>query len=69
MDLAVIQRGNGLSDKNGHRRYPTREGKRAATTYFEPEDYRNLRVIAAQQDKSLQDVIMACAAEWNRKAA
>jgi hypothetical protein len=64
MDQPVIRWGTAVSDENGHRRYPTREGKRAATTYFEPDEYRRLRVIAALQDKSLQDVILQACREF-----
>ncbi len=64
MNSTTIQRSNGLSDENGNRRYPSREGKRAATIYFEPDEYRNLRVIAAQRDKSLQDVILQACREF-----
>jgi hypothetical protein len=44
------------------RRYPSREGKRAATVYLDLTMYRSLRVIAALEDKSLQDVLVEAAA-------
>lgn len=52
------------------RRYPTRVGKRAVTVYLEPDDHRGLRIIAAQKDKTLHDVILqACREFLAREAA
>lgn len=46
------------------RRYPSREGKRAATIYVEIAEHRRLRVIAAQKDRSLQDVMVEVLREF-----
>lgn len=46
------------------RRYPTREGKRAATTHFTPDEYRALRIAAAMQDKTLQEIILQACREF-----
>ena len=63
--MAVIERiGNGVETRDDKRRYPSREGKRAATVYVAAADYRKLRVIAALEDKSLQDIMLEALAEF-----
>ena len=42
----------------GHKNVaPSRQGKRNVSGYFSQEVHRQLRVIAAEEDKSLQDVL------------
>jgi hypothetical protein len=53
-----------LAPKTPGRRYPSREGKRAVTIYLLPEERRGLRVIAAKQDKTLNDVIQQACREF-----
>ncbi len=36
---------------------PSRHGKKNISGYFAPEVHRQLRVIAAEEDKNLQDVL------------
>lgn len=50
-----IARGTHLSEDR--RRYPSREGKRAATVYLDMAVYRKLRIMAAVGDRTLQDVL------------
>jgi hypothetical protein len=64
--MAVVGRiGDGAEMRaDDKRRYPSREGKRAATVYVDVADYRKLRVLAAMEDKSLQDIMLEALAEF-----
>ncbi len=63
--MAVVGRiGSGSEARDDKRRYPSREGKRAATVYVDVTDYRKLRVVAALEDKSLQDIMLEALAEF-----
>ena len=43
--------------KNSDNVPPSRRGKRHISGYFEPEVLRQVKIIAAEEDKNIQDVL------------
>ena len=48
---------NHKNDKNSYANVKSREGKRMIAGYFAPDVHRNLKMIAAQNDISIQDIV------------
>jgi predicted HicB family RNase H-like nuclease len=48
---------NYKNNKNSYANVKSREGKRMIAGYFTPDVHRNLKMIAAQNDISIQDIV------------
>jgi hypothetical protein len=49
---------------NGGYRPPSRQGKRAAVAWLEPEALKQLNLYAIQHDRNVQDLLVEAINEW-----
>jgi len=65
LNLAATQPAiKGIKIQNSYDSIKSREGKRMVAGYFSPDVHRNLKMIAVQNDISLQDIVYEAISEY-----